>query len=203
MLSCGRAAQTRGGLKSWHGSVLHHGTSSTGIETATGPIPSPTSMAIQSTMADLNRLHEIIRVFSIAGFGDLLKHMRLEAATEYTGKIMGWKHVDDIAHLEHPQRVRRVFEVLGPTFVKLGQILATRPDLFGPEWITEFEKLQWQAPPLDFAELRPQVEEDLGAPLEELFADVETTPVAAASLAQVHRATLKDGTNVVLKIQRP
>ena len=160
-------------------------------------------MAIQSTMADLNRLHEIIRVFSIAGFGDLFKHMGLEAATEYTGKIMGWKYVNDIAHLEHPQRVRRVFEWLGPTFVKLGQILATRPDLFGPEWITEFEKLQWQAPPLDFAELRPQVEEDLGAPLEEIFQEVETTPLAAASLAQVHRAALKDGTKVVLKIQRP
>jgi ubiquinone biosynthesis protein len=160
-------------------------------------------MAIQSTMADLNRLREIIRIFSIAGFGDLFKHMGLEAVTEYTGKIMGWKYVDDIAHLDHPQRVRRVFEVLGPTFVKLGQILATRPDLFGPEWITEFEKLQWQAPPLDFAELRPQVEEDLGAPLEEIFAEVEPTPLAAASLAQVHRATLKDGTKVVLKIQRP
>jgi ubiquinone biosynthesis protein len=73
----------------------------------------------------------------------------------------------------------------------------------GPEWITEFEKLQWQAPPLDFAELRPQVEEDLGAPLEEIFQEVETIPLAAASLAQVHRATLKDGTKVVLKIQRP
>jgi len=160
-------------------------------------------MAFKSKIADLNRLHEIIRVFSIAGFGDLFKHMGLEAATELTGKIMGWKHADEIAHLEHPQRVRRVFEVLGPTFVKLGQILATRPDLFGPEWIAEFEKLQWQAPPLDFAELRPQVEEDLGAPLEEIFAEVEPTPVAAASLAQVHRATLKDGTHVVLKIQRP
>ena len=154
-------------------------------------------------MADLSRLHEIIRVFSIAGFGDLFKHMGLEAAAERTGKIMGWKYVDEIAHLDRPQRVRRVFEVLGPTFDKVGQILATRPDLFGPEWITEFEKLQWQSPPLDFAELRPQVEEDLGAPLEEIFEEVETTPLAAASLAQVHRAALKDGSKVVLKIQRP
>src|SRR5438094_194163 len=160
-------------------------------------------MAIPSTMAELNRLREIIRVFSIAGFGDLFKHMGLEAAAERTGKLMGWKHADEIAHLEHPQRIRLVFELLGPTFVKLGQILATRPDLFGPEWITEFEKLQWQVPPLDFAELRAQVEEDLGAPLEEIFEEVETTPFAAASLAQVHRAALKDGTKVVLKIQRP
>src|SRR5215468_3672341 len=160
-------------------------------------------MAIQSTLADLNRLREIIRVFSIAGFGDLFKHMGLEAATEYTCKLMGWTHADDIAHLDHPQRIRRVFEVIGPNFVKLGQILATRPDLFGPEWITEFEKLQSQAPPLGFEELRPQLEEDLGAPLEDIFQEVDAAPLAAASVAQVHRATLKDGTNVVLKIQRP
>src|SRR5215510_470058 len=166
-------------------------------------ITSPTSMAHQSKIADLNRLYDIIRVFSIAGFGDIFKQMGLEDVAERTGKFMGWKHADEIAHLDRPQRVRRVFEILGPTFTKLGQILATRPDLFGPEWITEFEKLQWQAPPLDFAELRPQVEEDLGASLEELFAEVDATPLAAASVAQVHRATLKDGTNVVLKIQRP
>ena len=156
-------------------------------------------MTFQS-IADLNRLHEIIWVFTLAGFGDMFKQMGLEAAAERAGKLMGWKHADEMAHLERPQRVRRVFEILGPTFVKLGQILATRPDLFGPEWIAEFEKLQSQAPPLDFKELRPQIEEDLGAPLEEIFAEVETTPLAAASVAQVHRATLKDGTTVVLKM---
>jgi ubiquinone biosynthesis protein len=159
-------------------------------------------MAFQS-IADLNRLHEIIWAFTLAGFGDIFKQMGLEAVAERAGKFMGWKHADEMAHLERPQRVRRVFEILGPTFVKLGQILATRPDLFGPEWITEFEKLQSQAPPLDFKELRPQIEEDLGAPLEEIFQEVDATPLAAASVAQVHRATLKDGTRVVLKIQRP
>jgi len=154
-------------------------------------------------IADLSRLQEIIWAFSLAGFGDIFKQMGLEDVAERTGKFMGWKHADEIAHLDRPQRVRRVFEVLGPTFTKLGQILATRPDLFGPEWIAEFEKLQWQAPPLDFEELRHQMQEDLGAPLEEIFAKVETTPLAAASMAQVHRATLKDGVKVVLKIQRP
>jgi len=160
-------------------------------------------MGLRSKIADLGRLHEIIRAFSIAGFGDLFKRMDLEAAAERTGKILGWKYAEDVAHLDRPQRLRRVFEVLGPTFVKLGQILATRPDLFGPEWISEFEKLQSQAPYLDFKELRPQIEEDLGAPLEEIFEEVDTKPLAAASLAQVHRATLKDGAQVILKIQRP
>jgi ubiquinone biosynthesis protein len=160
-------------------------------------------MALQSKITELDRLHEIIRVCSIAGFGDIFKQMGFEGAAERASKFMGWKYADEIAHLERPQRVRRVLEILGPTFVKLGQILATRPDLFGPEWITEFEKLQSQAPPVDFRELRPQIEEDLGAPLEELFRKVDPTPLAAASVAQVHRATLKDGTDVVLKIQRP
>src|SRR5215471_8718072 len=136
-------------------------------------------MAFQSTIADLNRLHEIIAVFTIAGFGDLFKQMGLEAAAERAGKILGWKHADEMAHLEAPQRVRRVLEILGPTFIKLGQILATRPDLFGPDWIAEFEKLQAQAPPVDFEMLRRQIEEDLGAPLDDIFAEVDTTPLAA------------------------
>src|SRR5262245_56267952 len=149
-------------------------------------------MAFELKIADLARLHEIIRVFTLAGFGDIFQQMGLEDAAERTGKILGWKHADEIAHLARPQRVRRVFEILGPTFVKLGQILATRPDLFGPEWIAEFERLQTQAPAVEFKELRPQIEEDLGGPLEEIFEEVDAAPLAAASVAQVHRATLKD-----------
>ena len=145
-------------------------------------------MGLRAKIADLERLREIIRAFSIAGFGDVFKRMGLEDAAERTGKILGWKYAEDIAHLDRPQRVRRLFEVLGPTFVKLGQILATRPDLFGPEWLSEFEKLQSQAPHLDFKELRPQIEADLAAPLEEIFQEVDPQPLAAASLAQVHRA---------------
>ncbi len=160
-------------------------------------------MAFQSKIADLGRLQEIIAVFTVAGFGDFFKQMGLETAMERTGKLLGWKYAEEIAHLERPQRVRRVLEILGPTFIKVGQILATRPDLFGPDWIAEFEKLQAQAPPMDFKELRPQIENDLGAPLEDVFAYVDPAPLAAASVAQVHRATLKDGTAVVLKIQRP
>jgi ubiquinone biosynthesis protein len=153
-------------------------------------------MGLQSKIADLGRLHEIIRAFSIAGFGDIFKKMGLETTAERTGKILGWKLTEDIAHLERPQRIRKLFEVLGPTFVKLGQIFTTRPDLFGPEWISEFEKLQSQAPQLNFEELRPQIEEDLGAPLEEIFQEVEIKPLGAASMAQVHRATLGRGSGL-------
>lgn len=160
-------------------------------------------MGLKTSIADLGRLGEITTVFSKAGFGDVFKSMGLEGAALRTGQILKWEHAEDIAHLNRPQRVRRVFEVLGPTFVKLAQVLATRPDLLGPEWISEFEKLQSQAPQLDFEELRPQIEEDLGAPLSEIFEEVETKPLGAASMAQVHQATLKDGTKVILKIQRP
>jgi len=160
-------------------------------------------MTLEARMSDLGRLQEIIRVFTIVGFEDLFKQMGLEDLAERTSRFMGWKSAEDIAHLDRPQRVRWAFETLGPTFIKLGQILATRPDLFGPEWIAEFEKLQAHAPPVDFKEIRQQVEHDLGAPLEELFDKVDPTPLAAASVAQVHRATLKDGTDVVLKVQRP
>src|SRR5207249_12215450 len=126
-------------------------------------------MTFQS-IADLNRLHEIIWVFTLAGFGDMFKQMGLEAAAERAGKLMGWKHADEMAHLERPQRVRRVFEILGPTIVKLGQIFATRPDMFGPEWIASFPKLQSQAPTMDYKDLRLQIEEVVRELLEDILA---------------------------------
>lgn len=102
-----------------------------------------------------------------------------------------------------PRRTRLALEALGPTFVKLGQILATRGDLLPPEWIAELEQLHSKAPTLPFEELRPAVEEALGQPPETAFARFDPEPLAAASMAQVHRATLGDGREVVLKIRRP
>lgn len=102
-----------------------------------------------------------------------------------------------------PHRTRLALEALGPTFIKLGQILATRADLLPPEWIGEFEALQSNAPVLPFDTLRAAVEEALGEPPETAFARFDPVPLAAASIAQVHRATLHDGREVVLKIRRP
>jgi ubiquinone biosynthesis protein len=152
---------------------------------------------------DLGRLHEIASVLIRYGFGDVVRRMGMANALERAGRALLWKHADELAHLEPPARVRRVLEELGPTFIKLGQVLATRVDLFEPEWIAEFGKLQDSAPPAPYADIKLQLGEDLGAPPEEIFDAFDPEPLAAASVAQVHRARLKDGSAVVVKVRRP
>ena len=152
---------------------------------------------------DLGRLHDIASVLIRYGFGDLVRRIGMAGALERAGRALHWHEPEALARLEPPARVRRALEELGPSFVKLGQILATRVDLFPAEWIAEFSKLQDAAPALPFAELLPQLTEDLGAPPEAIFPRLETQALAAASLAQVHRAWLPDGTAVILKVRRP
>ncbi|BCO29930.1 putative protein kinase UbiB [Thiohalobacter sp. COW1] len=156
-----------------------------------------------SAVRDLGRLHDIATVLIRYGFGDLVRRVGLAGALERAGRALHWQAPEELARLDPPARVRRALEDLGPSFVKLGQILATRVDLFPPEWIAEFSKLQDAAPALPFAELLAQLTEDLGEPPETVFARIETQPLAAASLAQVHRAWLADGTAVILKVRRP
>ena len=152
---------------------------------------------------DLGRVHDIASVLIRYGFGSFVRGLGMGKTLERAGKVLHWEHVEDYVKLDTPQRIRRVLEDLGPTFIKLGQILATRVDLFPPQYIAEFEKLQDQAPPVPFEELLPQLEEDLGGSIDEFFLNVERQPLAAASIAQVHKAVLKDGTPVILKIRRP
>ncbi|HMM45728.1 MAG TPA: AarF/UbiB family protein [Candidatus Macondimonas sp.] len=152
---------------------------------------------------DLGRLHDIASVLIRYGFGDLVRRVGMAGALERAGRALRWHEPEALARLEPPARVRRALEDLGPSFIKLGQILATRVDLFPAEWIAEFSKLQDAAPAIPFDELLPQLTEDLGAPPETVFARIETQALAAASLAQVHRAWLADGTAVILKVRRP
>lgn len=105
--------------------------------------------------------------------------------------------------LSNAEHMRVLFEELGPTFVKMGQILSTRPDLIPTDYIAEFKKLQDQATTVPFEEIRGVVEAEFGATLDEVFAHVEPEPLAAASIGQVHRVTLLDGTAAVVKVQRP
>ena len=183
------------------------------------------------------RLPEIVSVFARHGFGHIISQMfergwmprfgfkralsRRVSTNAPSAKRSKWWHFgrtkrssdqsSSVTQLSVPERLRLAFEELGPTFVKLGQVLSTRMDLLselvGQEealtWITEFQKLQRQAQPFDFSEVRAIVESEFKLPLEEVFPTYEQQPFAAASIAQVHAATLKTGEPVIVKIQRP
>ena len=155
------------------------------------------------TVRDLGRLQEIAGVLIRYGFGDMVRRIGMSAALERTGRMLHWDDPEAMAHMAPPERVRCAMQDLGPTFVKLGQVMATRVDLLTPEWTTELGKLQNAVPALPFAQVRPQLVEDLGADPEAVFERLEETPLAAASLAQTHRAWLADGSAVVLKVRRP
>lgn len=156
-----------------------------------------------SVMRDLPRLHEIASVLIRYGWGDIVRLLGLARLLQRAGKLLHWHTSDEIAKLDLPVRIRLAMTDLGPTFVKLGQILATRVDVFPPAWIAEFEQLHSRVPPVPFKRLRPELEAKYGCPLEEVFDTFDEEPFAAASIAQVHRARLKDGTPVILKIRRP
>jgi len=143
---------------------------------------------------DRERLGEVGAVAARYGLGALLARLGLEGLADGEGGATAGSL---------PERTRRAIEELGPTFVKLGQILATRRDLLPEDWIAELERLHSAAPTLSFEALRGTVETALGRPPEDAFASFDPEPLAAASMAQVHRATLKDGRAVVLKIRRP
>lgn len=152
---------------------------------------------------DLSRAQDVAAVLIRYGFGSFVHALGIGRALERVGKTLHWQHVEEFAKLDTPHRIRHVLEELGPTFIKMGQILATRVDIFSPAYISEFEKLLDEAPSLPFAELLPQLEEDIGGSIDEVFLEIDRQPLAAASLAQVHKAVLKDGTPVILKIRRP
>jgi ubiquinone biosynthesis protein len=152
---------------------------------------------------DIGRLYDIASILVRYGFGDMVRRIGLANALERAGRALHWDNAEEFAHLPPPARVRRAMEEMGPTFVKLGQVLATRVDLFEPEWIAEFGKLQDHAPAVPYTEIREQLTEDLGAPPEDIFVDFDPEPLAAASIAQVYRGQLEDGTEVAIKVRRP
>jgi ubiquinone biosynthesis protein len=110
---------------------------------------------------------------------------------------------DEFASLSTPAKVRLMLQQLGPTYVKVGQMVSSRADVLPEAWRTELDKLQNTVPPFAYEQVEAIVRSELGAPPEALFASFEHEPLGAASLAQVHRATLHDGTEVVVKVQRP
>src|SRR5687767_11926221 len=154
-------------------------------------------------MRELPRLQEIAAVFIRHGLGDFVHRIGIAGVLERAGQILHRSPVAESVTLEPAQRMRMALEELGPTFVKLGQVMATRVDLFPPRWIAEFEKLHAEVPAVPFEELIPELTRSLGRSPYEVFRDIDTKAQGAASIAQVHRAKLPDGTPVVLKVRRP
>lgn len=155
------------------------------------------------TVRDLGRLQEIAAVLVRFGFGDLVRRIGLADVLERAGRLLHLRGSAQHARLSTAQRVRLALEALGPAFIKLGQVLATRVDLFPPEWISEFSRLQSDVPALPWSEIEGPLSAALGQSPLLAFAAVEQVPMAAGSLAQAHRAWLHDGTPVVLKVRRP
>ncbi len=156
-----------------------------------------------SVVRDLHRLHEIASILIRYGWGDLVRLLGIANILERAGRLLHWKSSSEITQLPAPVRIRRALEELGPTFIKFGQLLGTRVDMFPPSWIDEFEKLHNKVPAVAYEDVRPALLEALKGEAEEVFAQFDSTPMAAASIAQVYRAVHKDGTPVVVKVRRP
>ncbi len=162
-------------------------------------------MALNQTYKNIRRLQTIINVLVKNGFGHLIERLNLQHLITVGRKVFGLKKFPEIEtdRITMPIRVRMVFEELGPTFIKLGQLLSLRPDLIPKEFAEEFQKLQGHVLPVSFEAIKKQVETELGKPLTKVFSSFEETAFAAASIAQVHKATFADNQTVMVKVQRP
>lgn len=159
--------------------------------------------SIKRTIRNTKRFAEIVKVLSAFGFRQLVLDTGLHRLLGPSKEEITPPSGDNSETHPLPVRVRMVLEELGPTFIKLGQILSTRPDLVPPEWANEFKKLQDRCQQISFTEIYKVLALEFPGRLDLLFSSIEETPLAAASIAQVHRATMKDGTAVVIKVLRP
>ena len=157
-------------------------------------------VSITRTIRNTKRLAEIIKVLSAYGFRQVLIDSGIHRFLE---KEDVGPEYSAASSTPKPVRFRKVLEELGPTFIKCGQVLSTRPDLIPAEWAEELKKLQDRCNELPFSDIYEVLSVEFPGRLDLLFSSIEETPLAAASMAQVHRATLQDGQEVVIKVLRP
>ncbi len=155
------------------------------------------------TYRNLNRYRQILAILFKYGFGDLIELLKVEQYIEVGLQLISKNRRSRIEKLSRAERVRMAFEELGPSYVKLGQILSTRPDLIPVDFTNELSKLQDSVPPFAFVGAKRIIETEFGSPLEELFDFFDEVPFASASIGQVHKAGLKNGEVVAVKVQRP
>lgn len=158
-----------------------------------------TGRQLGQAVKNVQRLRQIVAVFARHGFADVMN--RMDLGKYLPGKLATLADVG--SEKSAPERLRLAFEELGPTFVKLGQLLSSRPDLVPEAFVEEFTRLQDNVAPVPFEKIKAIIEQELGATIENVFASVDSKPLASASIAQVHEARLRSGEKVVLKVQRP
>jgi ubiquinone biosynthesis protein len=158
---------------------------------------------IGRTYRHLNRYRQILSVFFKYGFENIIEQLKIDHYIEIGLKMVSNKRPDKVEKLTREERIRLALEELGPTYIKLGQALSTRPDLISDSLINELVKLQDDVPPFPFSEAKKIIESELNAKIEKIFASIDEKPLASASIAQVHKASLVDGEKVAVKVQRP
>jgi ubiquinone biosynthesis protein len=151
----------------------------------------------------VSRYLEIARVLAKYGFSDLVAAIHLDRYLPFKKKLVRAAKDPRLASLSRCERARLALEDLGPTFIKFGQIMSNRPDLMPEDLILELKKLQESVPAFPGETARQLLEEELNAPIDSLFSDFSIAPIAAASISQVHHATLPSGESVAVKVQRP
>ena len=160
-------------------------------------------MFFNQAIKNLKRTREIIAVLIKYGFEEVVANTALHSFVPQSRQLTWVRNERYVLEYTRWERVRMVFEELGPTFIKGAQVLSNRPDLLPEDLIQEFQKLQSNVPPFAFETVKEIIESELGKPLDEIFEYFNSTSLAAASIGQVHRGKLLNGTEVVVKIQRP
>ncbi|MEJ2200181.1 MAG: AarF/ABC1/UbiB kinase family protein [Desulfuromonadaceae bacterium] len=160
--------------------------------------------SLNRNIRTIRRYRQVLGILIKYGFGHVVEQLNINYYLELGRRIVTLgTAAKEIERLTQPERLRLAMVELGPTFIKLGQILSTRPDIIPREYAEEFGKLQDKVPSIPLAEIEQQILRELGYPIDELFNRFSPIPIAAASIAQVHRGRLKTGEEVVIKIRRP
>lgn len=158
---------------------------------------------ISRTYRHLNRYRQILAILFKYGFGNLVDILNIDQYLDIGLQFVAKNRRERVEKLSRGERIRLMFEELGPTFIKFGQILSTRPDLIPVDIFTELTKLQDNVPSFSYAEVEMIIAAEFGKPVSVLFLQFEENPIASASIGQVHKAKLSNGESVAVKVQRP
>ncbi|AFG37154.1 ABC1 kinase family protein [Spirochaeta africana] len=158
---------------------------------------------LRQTFTHTRRFQEMVTILIRFGFTDYLTMMRLDRRFRFIRRLIARDGHSPPENTPREQLIRMALEELGPTFIKLGQLLSNRPDIIPPALLRELTRLQDSVPPVPFHQIADTISREFGRPCREVFAHLEAEPLASASIAQVHQARLPSGMQVAVKVQRP